>query len=229
MADDEYAATLRCTELAEDRLTRVRLERHPLGDIDLDHWSGIIVGGSPFNISDPAEAKSTVQRRVEAEMASLLDRVVSADFPFFGACYGIGSLGVHQGGVVDRSFGEPVGAVAVEVTGAGRLDPVFGALPERFDAFVGHKEAVSVVPASASVLARSATCPVQALRVGANVYATQFHPELDADGLCLRVDAYRHEGYFAPADAERVKDAARAAEVSEAGGALARFVARFAR
>ena len=47
---------LRCTELDEDRLTRVRLERDPLGDIDLDHWSGIIVGGSPFNISDPAEA-----------------------------------------------------------------------------------------------------------------------------------------------------------------------------
>jgi GMP synthase (glutamine-hydrolysing) len=26
----------------------------------------------------------------------LLDRVINADFPFFGACYGIGTLGNHQ-------------------------------------------------------------------------------------------------------------------------------------
>ena len=43
-----------------------------------------------------------MQHRVEAELAGLLDDVVAADFPFLGACYGVGTLGVHQGGVVDR-------------------------------------------------------------------------------------------------------------------------------
>ena len=36
-----------------------------------------------------------------APVADLLDRVVEADFPFFGACYGVGTLACHQGAVVD--------------------------------------------------------------------------------------------------------------------------------
>lgn len=223
-ADDEYAAMLRFCGLTESSLHRVRVERAPLGEVDLERWSGIIVGGSPFNISDPADTKSATQVRVEAELAGLLDRAIVADFPFFGACYGIGSLTVQQGGLVDRTFGEPVGAVTVSLTAAGLADPVFGGLPQRFEAFVGHKEAVTVVPPSAVVLASSPACPVQAMRVGRNVYASQFHPELDADGLAVRVDAYRDQGYFPPAEAEAVKARARAATVTHAGDVLRRFV-----
>ena len=40
-----------------------------------------------------------MQHRVERELSALLDEVVARDFPFFGACYGVGTLGVHQGGV----------------------------------------------------------------------------------------------------------------------------------
>ena len=34
-------------------------------------------------------------------------------------------------------------------------------------------------------------------RVGRNVYATQFHPELDLEGIILRIHAYGGYGYFA--------------------------------
>ena len=61
------------------------------------------------------------------------------------------------------------------------------------------------------LLAESAACPVQAFRVGRNVYATQFHPELDLAGICTRIDVYRHAGYFEPDQADVLK--ARAAEV----------------
>jgi GMP synthase (glutamine-hydrolysing) len=47
--------------------------------------------------------------------------VVERHFPVFGACYGVGTLGVHQGGVVDRTYGEPIGAVEIGLTpGGGR-------------------------------------------------------------------------------------------------------------
>jgi len=65
-ADSEYAAVLRCGGLDERDVHRVRLEREWLGPVDLDRLSGIVLGGGPFNISDPDEAKSDVQRRVEA-------------------------------------------------------------------------------------------------------------------------------------------------------------------
>jgi GMP synthase (glutamine-hydrolysing) len=102
-------------------------------------------------------------------------------------------------------------------------------LPATFDAFLGHKEAVHTLPRGAVLLASSATCPVQAFRLGSRVYATQFHPELDNDGLVTRIEVYRHYGYFEPAGASALIDSARAARVTEPPRLLARFVELFAR
>src|SRR5207344_2568182 len=96
--------------------------------------------------SDPEPSKSPVQRRVEADLRGLLDRMITADFPFLGACYGIGTLGSHQGAVIDRQHAEPVGSVTITLTEAGRQDPLFARLPATFEAFVGHKEAISHLP-----------------------------------------------------------------------------------
>ncbi|MEZ5098113.1 MAG: glutamine amidotransferase [Nocardioides sp.] len=228
-ADNEYAAVLSYAGLGEAQLHRRRLEAEPLGAVDPADWSGIILGGGPFNVSDPAQAKSPVQQRVEAELRELAEKVVAGDSPFFGACYGIGTLGVLRGGVVDRRYGEPVGCVSIALTDAGRADPVFGVLPDTFDAFLGHKEAVARLPEGAVLLASSAACPVQAFRLGEHVYATQFHPELDRDGLCTRVDVYQHYGYFDPSEVARLKAMAHASSVTEPEKLLAAFVDRYAR
>lgn len=227
-ADGEYEAFLRVTGLSDGELRRIRLEAAPLPDLDLDDYSGVLVGGGPFNSSDPPEAKSAVQRRVEHELATLLDWIVERDFPFFGACYGVGTLGVHQGGVIDTGYAEPVCCTSIELTEAGRSDPVLAGVPERFDAFVGHKEACRVLPASAVLLATSAGCPVQMFRVKQNLYATQFHPELDVAGIVTRVRVYRHAGYFAPDELDELVLRLETAAVSEPGRILANFVARYA-
>lgn len=227
-ADNEYAAFLAFTGLDESALHRLRLEREGLDGIDLDAWSGIFLGGGPFNSSDPLEAKPAVQRRVEDDLRRLLDEVVRRDFPFLGACYGVGTLGTHQGAVVDRTYAEPIGSVEVRLTEHGRADPLFGSLPDTFAAFVGHKEAVTRLPAHVAALAGSTMCPVQAFRVGRNVYATQFHPELDVDGLCMRIEVYKHSGYFEPDQADSLKAMARLCTVVDPPRILARFVELYA-
>ena len=226
-ADGEYEAFVRCTGLAAGELERVRMEAGPLPHIDLDEWSGIFVGGGPFNSSDPPELKSAAQRRVEGEMGALLDEVVARDFPFLGACYGVGTLGVHQGGVVDRTYAEPISAVQVRLSDAGRTDPVLAGMPGEFTAFVGHKEACRVLPPTAVLLASSPACPVQMFRVKNNVYATQFHPELDVDGLITRVHVYQHAGYFPPEERDALIASLEPAVVTEPRRMLANFVARF--
>jgi GMP synthase (glutamine-hydrolysing) len=228
-ADDEYAAMLRCSGLDQGQLQRIRMEQRPIGQIDLDQWSGIILGGGPFQASDPEQTKSPVQRRVETELANLLDLVVAKDFPFLGACYGIGTLGRHQGAVVDRTYAEPIGGVHITLTDAGRRDPLFSEAESPFGAYVGHKEAIRALPSHAAVLAFSNACPVQAFRVGRRVYAVQFHPELDLDGLATRVQVYKYAGYFAPEDADAVLAAARASGVTDTPNLLGRFVELFAR
>ena len=228
-ADEEYAAYLRYGGLEERELRRVRLEAAPLPDLDLAHYSGVIVGGSPFTSSDPPEQKSSVQHRVERELSGLLDVLVARDFPFLGACYGVGTLGTHQGAVIDRTYGEPLGGVEIELTGAGLEDPILKGMPGSFTAFTGHKEACTVLPPHAVLLARSEACPVHMFRIRTNLYATQFHPELDVDGLITRIDIYRNAGYFPPESAEDLMENARQFTVTEPMKVLRNFVDRYAR
>jgi GMP synthase (glutamine-hydrolysing) len=226
-ADNEYESFLAFSGLPEGQLRRLRLEQRPLGEIDLDDWSAILLGGGPFNASDPPESKSAVQHRVERDLDGLLTAVLAADFPFLGACYGVGTVGAKVGAGLDRRYAEPVGPAWITLTAAGRADPLFEVLPERFEAFVGHKEAVSALPPAAVRLAGSEACPVQAFRVGRNVYATQFHPELDLAGLFTRIDVYKHAGYFPPEQADELKAIAGRSDVVHPPAVLRRFVARY--
>jgi GMP synthase (glutamine-hydrolysing) len=226
-ADNEYESFLSLGRLAEGQLHRTRLEQRPLGPVDLRDWSGILLGGGPFNFTDADDLKTPVQRRVEADLQALLDQVVLAGFPFLGACYGVGALGHHQGAVVDRRYAEPVGPVRVTLTAEGQQDPLFRALPASFDAFTGHKEAISRLPAQAVLLASSERCPVQAFRIGANIYATQFHPELDMTGLRTRLEVYKHAGYFPPDQADEIREQAARHDVSSAPIVLRAFIRRY--
>jgi GMP synthase (glutamine-hydrolysing) len=228
-AEDEYAAVLRFTGLPPASLRRVRLDRTDLGDVELDALSGIILGGGAYNVSDPEPSKSADQRRAESSLARLLDDVIARDFPFLGCCYGIGVVGRHVGATLGPAHAEPVGPVTVTLTGAGRTDPLLAGLPPSFDAFVGHKEGIDELPAGVTLLASSGSCPVQAFRVGENVYATQFHPELDVEGICTRIAVYRHHGYFPPDEAEALQQAMRRSAVVHPPTILRTFVQAHAR
>ncbi len=226
-ADGEYAAFVSLTGLAPGQLHRIRLEAAPLPPLRLDDYAGVFLGGGPFNASDPPGVKSALQRRVEHDLESLLDEIVDRDFPFLGACYGVGPLGLHQGGIIDRTYAEPVSCVRISLTTAGLQDKLLAGMPEEFDAFVGHKEACSVLPPTAELLATSPGCPVQMFRIRQNVYATQFHPELDVPGIITRVHVYRHAGYFAPTEVDDLIARLRRAVITEPGRILANFVARY--
>ena len=222
-ADEEYEAFLEFGGLNASQLERRRLEREPLGVVNLDDYSGLILGGSPFTISD--DEKSDVQVRVETELIDLTQRALAADFPFLGACFGIGIIGSAVGGIVDRQYGEDVSAPTISLTHAGQDDPLFASMPSEFTAFVGHKEAVHSLPPEVVVLASSPLCPVQAFRVGRNVYATQFHPELDVPGIHTRIDAYKDHGYFPPEEADSLKAMANDSGVRP--DVLGRLIRRF--
>ena len=228
-ADDEYAAILRKGGLGADRAWRIRLDCEALpGQLDLGDVAGVIVGGGPGCVSDPPDAKSETEARIEAAVLSLMPQVTDEDRPFLGCCYGIGILGKHLGGDVDkRAFGEPVGTSACRLTDAGRADPLLDGLPPAFDAFVGHKEALQALPEGCTHLVASEACPYQMVRHGQNVYATQFHPEADSAGFETRIRIYRHHGYFAPDAADSLIAMCRAADVHAPERILRNFVRRY--
>uniref|UniRef100_UPI00273FE230 glutamine amidotransferase-related protein n=1 Tax=Roseovarius sp. MMSF_3281 TaxID=3046694 RepID=UPI00273FE230 len=179
-------------------------------------------------VSDAPEDKSPVEAKIEAEVLSIMPEVTARDFPFLGCCYGIGILGKHLNGDVGKArYGEPVGTSACAVTDAGRDDPLLAGVPGRFDAFVGHKEALQALPEGCTHLVVSEACPFQMVRHGRNVYATQFHPEADAAGFETRINIYKHKGYFPPETANDLIAICRAADVTAPEVILRNFVARF--
>ena len=140
-----------------------------------------------------------------AELRRLLDEVVARDFPFFGACYGVGTLGVHQGGV-DRphlrraDLRRPGPADRRRARGPGpRRDARRSSTRSS-----GTRRRAACCRRRAVLLASSAACPVQMFRVKQNLYATQFHPELDLAGLITRVRVYQHAGYFPPEELDEL-------------------------
>ena len=119
--------------------------------------------------------------------------------------------------------------MACALTEAGRADPLLEGVPDRFQAFVGHKEAVQDLPPGTTRLVGSAPTPYQMLRYGRNVYATQFHPEADADGFETRIRIYKHKGYFPPETADALIEEVRQQDVRFPEVILRNFVARFGR
>ena len=146
-----------------------------------------------------------------------------------GCCYGIGILAHHLGAKVSKAqYGEPVSAATCTKTDAGAADPLLADLPDQFDAFVGHKEAVQNLPEDTAHLLEGTACPFQMIRYKSNVYATQFHPEADAKGFETRIRIYKDKGYFPPEDADSLIGMVHASDVRHAPHILRNFVRRYA-
>ncbi|PJA45425.1 glutamine amidotransferase [Candidatus Uhrbacteria bacterium CG_4_9_14_3_um_filter_50_9] len=225
-SDGEYQAFLKYGGLTESEVQRIRMEIDALPVINLDDYSGVIVGGGPWNVSD--HDKDTKQREAEAWLFELLRNIVTKDKPYLGACYGFGALTVARLGEVAKGrYQENAGAVTIELTNEGTEDPLLKNLPQNFKAIVGHKEACQSLPKKAVWLASSETCPYQMYRIGNNVYATQFHPELDGEGAATRIDVYKHAGYFPPEEAEELKSKLRKEALTVPMEILRRFIQNY--
>ncbi len=226
-SDSEYAAILKYGGLQENETRRIRIERDGIPQLNLDDYAAVIVGGSPFDISTPEAQKQAIQQKIESDFRRLFDEIVPRDLPFLGACSGCGLLGSYLDATISGQYAEPVGSARVSLTEDGRKDSLLAGFPEQIDVLLGHKEACEQLPAGASLLLRGEACPVQMFRVGENVYATQFHPEGDCEGFTLRIQAYKHHGYFPAAEASQLIEAVNREDTPMARDILQRFVTRY--
>jgi len=128
-------------------------------------------------------------------LAEIVRRWVGEERPFLGSCWGHQFLARILGGevVTDVERGE-VGTLDVELTAAGRRDPLFGGMRRRFAAHFGHHDLVTELPAGMVELARTELCPNQAVRLdGLPIYGTQFHCEISTRRMHERLLMYRDE------------------------------------
>lgn len=225
-ADGELESFIKFGKIDPSAVHRVRMEKEDIPEVNLGDYSAIIIGGGPYNVSD--KEKKPEQIIFESQLYSLLDKVVDSDFPFLGECYGLGILAAYLGGDVSKNhYSEPVSAVTIKLSKEALGDPILDNLPRSFKAFGGHKEACQNLPPTAIHLASSDSCPIQMIRVKQNIYATQFHPELDNNALVARAEVYKHAGYFRPEELDDLRAQIMKEEVTVPEEILKRFVTRY--
>jgi GMP synthase-like glutamine amidotransferase len=108
----------------------------------------------------------------------VLGRLLERRVPLMGLCLGGQMVAAAAGAVPRRAARPEIGWHTVEVTDAGREDPVLGPLAPSFEAFQWHSYEFPLPP-GAVALARSEVC-LQAARIGELAWAIQFHPEVSA-------------------------------------------------
>jgi GMP synthase (glutamine-hydrolysing) len=105
--------------------------------------------------------------------------VDAARCPVLGICAGHQFLAVHLGGRIQLGVSPEFGATELELLAGGDKDILAG-FPPRSRVWENHNDAVTDAPPGFEVLARSATCPVQAMRHERKpLFGVQFHPEVE--------------------------------------------------
>ena len=162
-------------------------------------------------------------------LLTLIQEAVAMGHPTFGSCWGHQVIARALGGRVlhDPDLAE-LGCRWVELTDAGRADPLFRCFSSRFQANMGHHDRVVDLPPGSVELARNEQ-PNQAFRLkDAPVYGTQFHSELDAKRERERILAYREYYKQALPDDETVQSVINdLAETTEVDSLLYDFLATY--
>jgi GMP synthase (glutamine-hydrolysing) len=140
--------------------------------VTFDGADGLVVLGGAMD-ADETDAYPHLARTME-----LVRDAAAGSVPTLGVCLGAQLAAAALGGrAYPGPAGEELGWTKVELTEAGRADPVTGALSEPAELFEWHHD-VFDPPPGATLLAGGAVYPSQAFRLG-SVVAVQFHPEVD--------------------------------------------------
>ena len=228
-ARDEYVGFLETMSLSDKYLVNMRVHDGNFTSINLDLFSGVILGGGPPNISDESDNKTPAQVKMEENLMKLMNEIIEEDIPFLGVCYGHGILAIHQGVEITKKYSEEFGSTNIELTQQGIEDDLCLGIEPNFDAYVGHKESVETLPNTAVLLGKSESCPVQFFKIKNNIYGVQFHPELDKKSLRLRAEVYKDSGYFPSNEVEDIIDKIEKSNVSQPKIILKNFAEKYAK
>jgi GMP synthase (glutamine-hydrolysing) len=154
------------------RIRFVNFEREPDAQPDVDRYRGLVVLGGPMNVEDQAR-----RPHLRTELRAI-ERALHQGKPVLGICLGAQLLAHVLGAPVGRHQSPEIGWYDLELTAAGRADPVLAPLGAGTPVFQWHGQSYAL-PADAVQLARTAGCEQQAFRWGELAYGFQFHLEVD--------------------------------------------------
>lgn len=154
------------------RIRYVNFSRDPRQRPELDKYAAVIVLGGPMN-ADQVDDHPNLAAEVD-----ILREALDRDMSILGICLGAQLLAKALGGRVHPGERREIGWYDVNLTGAGRNDPVLSSFQPTQRVFQWHEDCIEL-SRGAEHLARSRDCEVQAFRYGEHAYGFQFHLEVD--------------------------------------------------
>ncbi|WP_432839108.1 type 1 glutamine amidotransferase [Dactylosporangium sp. CA-092794] len=191
------------TRLGPDQIHMVNVaDGDPLPDTIEAH--GIIGGGSMHSSYEELPWIRAVKR--------FLTEAQRRGVPELHICWSHQAKAETAGAVCKVAHhGRRFGIERLTLTPAGRRDPLFHGLPDAFDVFTSHVDAVYDVPRTSPLgpvteLAHGAVYRNESLSIGATARTLQVHPELTA-GITAGLARARRpqliaEGHLGPSDAD---------------------------
>lgn len=158
----------------------------------LEDAHGVIFGGSgEFDFDggrvddDPARLTA---HAIRDRVRPLVEYLFARNVPTLGICFGHQIIGEIKGArVVSDPIQKKVGTHSVHLHADAMGDPLLGDSPDVFDGQYGHKDSLSMLPETATLLAEATNCRYSALRYGEKIYTLQFHPELTAEDVVRKL------------------------------------------
>lgn len=199
--------------LGDTPWTSTRPTREPLPEHR--EFDAVILTGSGANMPDGYGGEGTRDGWMD-ELVAWTRQVVLEGVPTLGVCFGHQVLGAAFGDGVGKAVPPEAGFLPITQTVA---DPLLDRLPERFVCFLSHEDQVDGPGEHLDVLATSALCETQAVRVrGHRAWGIQFHAEMSVEEArtILQFRAGKHPELGLDVEAEL----ARSAQMAGVGEAV---------
>ncbi|MEK6545488.1 MAG: type 1 glutamine amidotransferase [Nitrospinota bacterium] len=154
-------------------------------------YDGVVILGGPMNVYE--EDKYPFLKDEDR----LIKELIKKEIPTLGICLGAQLIAKAAGAKVTKNIvrqihQKEIGWYKINLTDAGKKDPVFKGIGESFDVFQWHGDTFGI-PENGTLLATAELCTNQALRVGKNTYGLQFHMEVTEDMIYKWIDSYDEE------------------------------------
>lgn len=160
--------------------------------------AGLVVMGGPQDADDDLGHPGLAAER------RLLSEAVDAGVPTLGVCLGMQLLALALGARLHRRHGTEIGFAPVDVVAP---DPLLAATGPHPTVLHWHDDAVDL-PDGATLLARTATTPVQGFRAGSAV-GLQFHLEVEPTLLDVWLATPAMTAGLEPGEAEAIRIGSR--------------------